>query len=273
MQVELKRKFDSKNASEKQLFFNEIYSLIFVKKSFVSKVFQLLDAMRLNDKETINSCKTTSKAHVTMDEKIEIPLYEDHLYCLLSKCCWKVTKIRVHYTFEQKEFKKDFVIMNQVSRKKAHTDVKKGFYKLMNNANFGYDCCINADNCYFSPIYDEIDELSYAKRYQNVFDQSISDFASSEILERQIEEEFLNKIAKLDQNDNYYEASKNSLELQKKKLDTVFPRKNQAKKGIKNTIKDTDEKPKEEEKYPKTKSIFELDPTLSCSVKSLAVKK
>ena len=63
------------------------------------------------------------------------------------------------------------------------------------------------------------------------------------------------------------------LSYKKKKLDTVFPRKNQAKKGIKNTIKDTDEKPKEEEKYPKTKSIFELDPTLSCSVKSLAVKK
>lgn len=50
-----------------------------------------------------------------------------------------------------------------------------------------------------------------------MFDQSISDFASSEILERQIEEELLNKIAKLDQNDNYCEASKNSLELQKEK--------------------------------------------------------
>ena len=59
----------------------------------------------------------------------------------------------------------------------------------------------------------------------------------------------------------------------KKKLDAVFYTKNQAKKGIKNTIKELDEKPKEEEKYSKTKSIFEFDPTLSCSVKSLAVKK
>ena len=63
----------------------------------------------------------------------------------------------------------------------------------------------------------------YAKKYQNVFDQSISDFVSSEILERQIEEEFLNKIAKLDQNDDYYEARKNSLKVQKKReLDAVF---------------------------------------------------
>ena len=55
------------------------------------------------------------------------------------------------------------------------------------------------------------------------FDQSISDFVSSEILERQIEEEFLNKIGKLDQNADYYEERKNSLEIHKKKeLDAVF---------------------------------------------------
>ena len=64
----------------------------------------------------------------------------------------------------------------------------------MNKANFGYDCHNNANNCYFSLIYDELDEILYAKRYQNVLDQSISDFVSSEILERQIEEKLLNKI-------------------------------------------------------------------------------
>ena len=101
--------------------------------------------------------------------------------------------------------------MNQVLRQKAQTDVVKDFYILINNANFG------DDNCYFCPIYDELEELMYVKKYQNVSDQSISDFVSSEILERQIEEEFLNKIAKLDQNDDHYEARKNSLKVQKKK--------------------------------------------------------
>ena len=100
----------------------------------------------------------------------------------------------------------------------------KDFYKFIDNPNFGYDCRNNANNCYFSPIYDEIDELLYPKRYQNVFDQSIGNFVSSEIFERQIEEEFLNKIGKLDQNDDYYEARKNSLEIQKKKsLMLYFP--------------------------------------------------
>lgn len=38
----------------------------------------------------------------------------------------------------------------------------------------------------------------------------------SEILERQIEEEYLNKTAALDPQDEYFEARKNSLEIQRK---------------------------------------------------------
>ena len=93
----------------------------------------------------------------------------------------------------------------------------------MNNSNFGYNCRNNADNCFFNPIFDDKEELSYAKRYQNIFDQDIAEFLSSEYLEHQIEEEFSNKIAALDPQDEYYEARKNSLELQRKKeLDSIF---------------------------------------------------
>ena len=58
--------------------------------------------MRLNDKGTINSFKTTAKTHATMDEKIAIPLYAEYLYFLLLRCGWRVTEIRGYYTFEQK---------------------------------------------------------------------------------------------------------------------------------------------------------------------------
>ena len=115
--------------------------------------------------------------------------------------------------------------MNQVSRQNAQTDSEKDFYKLMNNLNFGYDCCNNQDNCFFQPIYNEIEELSYAKCYQNVFDQQISDFVSTEILKRWIEEEFLNRLYALNMQDEFYKARKNSLEIKKKKkkeLDAVF---------------------------------------------------
>ena len=46
-----------------------------------------------------------------------------------------------------------------------------------------------------------------------MFDQEISEYVSTEILERQIEEEFLNKLCALDPQDEYYEARKNSLEI------------------------------------------------------------
>ena len=133
-----------------------------------------------------------------------------------------MTRVRSDYTFEQSKFKKEFVIMNQVSRQNAQTDVEKELYKLVNNSNFGYDCRNNADNCFFQPIYNEIEELSYAKRFRNVFDQNVSDFVLSEILERQIEEEFLNKLCSLDPQDEHYKARKNSLEIQKRRdLDAV----------------------------------------------------
>ena len=38
-------------------------------------------------------------------------------------------------------------------------------------------------------------------------------------------------------------------------------------------MKDVDGKIKDEENYPKTKSIIEFDPSLTCSITSLVVKK
>ena len=105
---------------------------------------------------------------------------------MLTRYGWRASRVYVHYTFEQRKFKKDFVIMNKVSRQNAKTSVEKNFYKLMNNSNFGYDCRNNADNYSFTALFDEIEELAYAKKYQSVFGSDISDFLSSEFLKRQI---------------------------------------------------------------------------------------
>ena len=45
-----------------------------------------------------------------------------------------VTKIYSHYKFEC--FKKEFILMNQRSRKNAKNSIEKDFYKFMNNSNF-----------------------------------------------------------------------------------------------------------------------------------------
>ena len=186
-----------------------------------------------------------------------------------------ITRIYAHYSFEQAKFKKGSVIMYQVSRQNTKTSLKSGLYKVMNNTNLGYDCCNNADNCTFAPIFHEVEELFYAKHFQNFFDQNIFEFVSSELLQKQIEEEFLNKICALNQNAEYFEARKSYLKLQEKKeLDTVYSmKKSRQIKHKKNTIKNIDQKTKDEERAPKTKTMLGFDQKTTCSIKCLAIKK
>ena len=95
--------------------------------------------------------------------------------------------------------------MNQKSRQESKDSVKKDFYKLMNNSNFGYDCRNNIDNCKFVPIFDEYNEITFINRYHNIFDQKVSQFVTSDLLKQQIEEKFNDKLMKLDPNDRFYE--------------------------------------------------------------------
>ena len=67
----------------------------------------------------------------------------------------------------------------------------------MNNANFGYDCRSNADNVKFEPIIDELDEIGYIKKYHNLFDIKVSSFVNSGLLERQVEQDFQQQMAKI----------------------------------------------------------------------------
>ena len=80
---------------------------------------------------------------------------KDYLLCFV-RVRWSVTKKYSYYIFEQECFKKEFILMNQSSRYNAKNSIEKDFYKLMNNSNFGYDCCNTLDNCQFVPIFDEL---------------------------------------------------------------------------------------------------------------------
>ena len=122
-------------------------------------------------------------------------------------------RIYSHYTFKQRKFKEDFVILKQVSRKNAKVKVEKDFYKFLHNANSSYDCRNNAGDCVFAPVFDEIEEFSYVKisKYQE-----INDFVSTELLEKQIEETYSDKLIQLHLSDEFYETKK-PFEIQKKR--------------------------------------------------------
>ena len=149
-------------------------------------VFQLIEQYKEGERGALGY-KSTSKAHAIMLKKNFLPMYLEELPFVIKRAGWKVTKIYAHLTFEQKRFKQKFILMNQKSRQESKNDIEKDFYKLMNNSNFGYDCCNNLDNCKFVLIFDELKELTYIERYDNIFDPKISKFETADLIKQNIE--------------------------------------------------------------------------------------
>ena len=144
-------------------------------------VYQLLHLFSKTADGKSKWYRCTAKSYAALFLKKFIPLYLEDLKFLITRCCWKVTKLYSHYTFEQSCFKRDFVLMNQRSRQNAKNAIEKYFFKLMNNANFCYDCRNNVNNAKFEPIIDEIKEISYIKKYQNLSDKKVSNIVNSDI--------------------------------------------------------------------------------------------
>ena len=142
-------------------------------------VFQLFELYSETDKDNPKSYKLSSQSQATLMPKKYKPLYLEELKFL-------ITKLYRHYYFEQKCFKKDFILMNQTARQDSKNLIESNFCNLLNNANFGYDCRNNLDNCTFEPIRDEIGEISYIRKYNNVFDKEVSDFVNPQILKEEL---------------------------------------------------------------------------------------
>ena len=104
--------------------------------------------------------------------------------------------------------------MNQKSRQNTKNAIKKDFCKLMNNANFGFDYRNNANNAKFKPIIDEISEISYIKKYCDLFDNKVSNFVNSDALEQQTEHDFQLQIANVKCDDPFRSAKMNSIKNQ-----------------------------------------------------------
>ena len=149
--------------------------------------------------------RSTAKAHANLFKKIFLPIYLEDLVFCIKRAGWKVTKIHVHLTFEQKRFKQKFILMNQKSRQGSNNSVEKDFYKLMNNSNLGYDCRNDLDNCEFVPIFDEHQEITFLGKHCSLFDPKVRQFVTSHLLKHDIEAKFNDKLSKLDKQDAFYE--------------------------------------------------------------------
>ena len=132
--------FDSKNATEKELAYNEIYPPIIEKQKIIDpcerSVYQLLEQYVEGTNNNPLAYRSTKKVHTTMLKKKFLPMYLEHLAFVIKRADWKVTKIHAHLTFEQKRLKEKFILMNQKSRQLSKNNIEKDFYKLMNNSKF-----------------------------------------------------------------------------------------------------------------------------------------
>ena len=142
-------------------------------------------------------------------------MYLEHLAFVISRGGWCVTKIYSHFTFEQEAFKKNYILMNQKSRQNAKNSIEKDFFKLINNSNFGYDCRNNLDNCQFIPIFDELKEVTYHKRYYNYFEQKVSKFVTADLIKQEIDEIYNDSLMKLSKDDTFYEIKLSSIETER----------------------------------------------------------
>ena len=90
--------------------------------------------------------------------------------------------------------------MNQKSWQTAKNAIEKDFYKLLNNA-----------------IYDEIGEFTYIRKYHNLFDNEVSKFVNSSLIEKEIEKTYNEKLLQTN-DDNFLKISKiEYLKTEKKK--------------------------------------------------------
>ena len=97
--------------------------------------------------------------------------------------------------------------MKQKSRQIAQTNVKKDFYKLLNNSNFGIDCRSNIDNQTLEPIYDEISEIAFIKKYENIFDnEKYFQFSEINVITEEVNEKYERLHLWLDKNNPTYLA-------------------------------------------------------------------
>ena len=68
--------------------------------------------------------------------------------------------------------------------------------------SFGY---YNLDNCTFVPIFDELNEVTYLKKYYSPYDQKISTFVSSDLMKQDAEEQYNGTMWQISKDDPFRE--------------------------------------------------------------------
>ena len=271
--------FDHEHTTDAQIMYNEMMPPITEKEATIEpnkrSVFQLLELYAEDNKGMPKNYKVSPKAQATLLRKRNIPMYLEEPKIVIYRCGWKITKLYRHYYFEQERFKKDFILMNQKASQESKNIIESDFCKLLNNANFGYDCRNNLDNWSFEPISDEIRELSFIRRYHNnLFDKELAPFITSHILEQEISHKYDSGRQKVVDFDSFFAAKTRSIENRKAaKLKRLKISKNVKKQTNKRTVlHDYSERMDAANKNIKVKTVIDFIDQDTASIKAFGVK-
>lgn len=92
-------------------------------------------------------------------------------------------------------------------------------YERSNNANFGIDCQNNINNCTFEPIYDEIGEICYIKKFGSIFNnEKYSHFLDTNLSKEEVEEKYSKLCLVLDQKAQHRRLKNTPYKIEKKKI-------------------------------------------------------
>ena len=154
--------------------------------------------------------------------------------------------------------------------------MQKKICKLLNNSNFGIDCRSNLDSRTLEPIYDELGEIAFIKKYDDIFDSTnYYQSADPDIMREEINERFDGLTLILNKDDPGYEARKNSYELQRESdLDAINSMEDRRKRAEeKRSFYNVDDKIDHVAKSKTTKMILHFCVDESVSIKSFAAKE
>ena len=164
---------------------------------------------------------------------------------------------------------------SQKARLESKNKIESDFCKLLNNANFGYDCRNNLDNCSFEPINDEIRELSFIRRYHNnLFDKELAPFITSNILEQEISHKYNSERQKVVDSDPFFAAKIRSIENRKAaEVEALENFKKYEKRNKKRTVLHVySERMDAANKNLKVKTVIDFIDQDTASIKALGVK-
>ena len=116
------------------------------------------------------------------------------------------------------------------------------------------DCKNNTNNTKFQPIIDEVNEISYIKKYFNLFDNRVSKFVNTDILEKQVNQKFEQNISTVKHDDPFKTAHIKMFELEKNEVLNVLKclKEKERKSEKRKTTKDFDSQVEDAIKNKKT---------------------